>query len=111
MRRNFPHLKVFAASSSRLHFLRLQALGAHVVIRRSFFSSLEMTRRLLRSLGLPEDEAQDTVERFRAHDEKVLERQRAVMHDEKQMIQTARDAAQELEQLFDADREGGRKAS
>ena len=49
--------------------------------------------------------AQKAVETFRAHDEATLLKQLAVFRDEQQLIQSAQDAARELEQLFEADRE------
>ena len=104
VRKHFPKLKIFAAAASRRHVLQLDELGVHQIIRRSYFSSLELTRRLLIGLGHSEEEAAATVQMFRSHDEALLERQKAVMHDEKKLIQTAREAAEELEQLFESDR-------
>jgi len=43
---------------------------------------------------------------FRDHDEKTLVASHAVYRDEVQLIQTTRDAAEELEGLFEADRAG-----
>jgi len=42
--------------------------------------------------------------RFRVHDEALLDKQRAVRHDEEQLIATARQARDELERLFEQDR-------
>ncbi|MEQ1438440.1 monovalent cation:proton antiporter-2 (CPA2) family protein [Fontimonas sp. SYSU GA230001] len=103
VRRHFPNLRIFAIAVNRLHALRLMDLGITDVVRRSFFSSLEMSRELLQALGSSEDEARHIVETFREHDEATLKRQQAVAHDEKLFIQTAQDAARELEQLFEQD--------
>jgi len=43
---------------------------------------------------------------FREHDEKTLVASHAIYRDETQLIQTMRDAAEELESLFEADRAG-----
>jgi monovalent cation:proton antiporter-2 (CPA2) family protein len=104
-RRHFPRLRIFAVANDRNHALRLMDLGVTDVIRRAYFSSLEMGRRLLVTLGEPEDKAARAVETFRAHDEATLLKQQAVFRDESELIQSARDAARELEQLFETDRE------
>jgi len=103
VRRHFPQLRIYAMAVNRNHALRLMDLGIETVIRRSYFSSLEMTRHLLQALGDDAAAAQRAIDTFRDHDETTLRRQRAVFRDEQQLIQTARDAAQELEQLFEAD--------
>ena len=103
VRRNFPHLRIFAAAVNRQHALRLMDLGVDRVIRRSYFSSLEMTRELLIALGDGDDSARRSIELFRRHDEQTLQRQREVHRDRQQMMQTTREAAQELEALFAAD--------
>jgi voltage-gated potassium channel Kch len=103
VRRNFPQLRIFAIAVNRMHALRLMDMGITDVVRRSFFSSLEMTRDVLVALGGSEDDAQRTIEAFRSHDEALLKRQQAVAHDEKLLIESAQDAARELEQLFEQD--------
>ncbi|HSW14247.1 MAG TPA: monovalent cation:proton antiporter-2 (CPA2) family protein [Solimonas sp.] len=103
VRRHFPHLQIFAMAINRNHALRLMDLGISHVIRRSYFSSLEMTRLLLQALGDTPEAARHAVDTFQRHDEVTLRRQQALFRDEQQLIQSARDAAQELEQLFEAD--------
>jgi glutathione-regulated potassium-efflux system ancillary protein KefC/glutathione-regulated potassium-efflux system protein KefB len=103
-RKNFPKLRIFAVANDRNHALRLMDLGITDVIRRAYFSSLELGRRLLVGMGEPEERAAHAIETFRAHDEATLLKQQAVFSDEKQLIQTAQDAARELEQLFETDR-------
>lgn len=104
VRRHFPNLTIFAAASSRRHVLQLADLGVRNIVRRSYNSSLEMTKRLLIESGVEEAEVERTVAVFRKHDEALLARQQAMLHDEQGMIQTAQDAALELEQLFESDR-------
>jgi len=41
---------------------------------------------------------------FQEHDEKTLEASHAIYRDEQRLIQSAKDAAAELESLFEADR-------
>ncbi|MGH8457627.1 MAG: cation:proton antiporter, partial [Stenotrophobium sp.] len=103
VRRHFPNLRIFAVARTRNHALRLMDLGVTDVIRRSYFSSLEMSRELLLAMGQSEAAAQLALDRFRENDERTLQRQFAVAQDEQALIQTAQDAARELEQLFEED--------
>ena len=105
VRQHFPKLRIFAVANDRNHALRLMDLGITDVIRRAYFSSLEMGRRLLVAAGESEEQARHAIETFRAHDEATLLRQQTVFRDEQELIQSARDAARELEQLFETDRD------
>jgi monovalent cation:proton antiporter-2 (CPA2) family protein len=103
VRRNFPHLRVFASARDRRHAMQLMDLGITDVIRRSYGSSLETTSALLKALGEPDAQVRRDIERFRRHDRDTLLRQQAVYRDEKQLLQTAREAREELALLFEAD--------
>jgi monovalent cation:proton antiporter-2 (CPA2) family protein len=106
VRRLNPAMRIFAVANDRNHALRLMDLGVKDVIRRAYFSSLEMSRILLEALGEPEARARREIETFRQHDEALLLRQQAVYRDEAQLIQSAKDAARQLEDLFESDRPG-----
>lgn len=103
VRRHFPHVRIFAMAVNRLHALNLMDVGVEQVIRRSYFSSLEMTRQLLLALGDGPEAVEHLLQTFRTHDEATLLRQQAVFRDEQQLIQSAKESAQELEQLFESD--------
>lgn len=105
VRQHFPQLRIFAVARTRQHALRLMDLGIRDILRRSYFSSLEMSRGLLQALGETPQAAERAVTLFRAADEQTLQRQQALLHDEQALVQSARDSARELEQLFEADRE------
>jgi glutathione-regulated potassium-efflux system protein KefB len=62
-------------------------------------------------LGLSELKANETVQRFRAHDEASLLRQHAVKDDEKKLIQTGQESAEQLLQLFETDTDQPEEAS
>jgi len=102
--RLFPHLTIAARARNRRHAHLLMDRGVTIIVRETFLSSLELTERVLTATGLDAEEAHRTVETFRAHDERTLERQHAVHHDEQRLIQTSRDSALELQSLFEADR-------
>ena len=110
VRRNFPHLRIFAAARDRNHAMRLMDLGITDVMRRSYGSSIELTSSLLQALGQSPEQVERDIARFRTHDEATLLRQHAVYRDEAQLLQTSRDAASELEQLFEEDESSGAAA-
>ena len=102
--RLFPHLTIAARARNRRHAHLLMDRGVKIIVRETFLSSLDLTERVLTATGMAADEAHHTVETFRAHDERTLERQHAVYHDEQRLIQSSQDAATELQSLFEADR-------
>ena len=102
-RKHFPKLKIFARARNRQHVFRLMDLGVEYVIRDTFASSLEMSVEVLQALGFSDLGAGETVQRFRRHDEQTLLRQYAIKDDEKKLIQTSREAADQLLHLFETD--------
>jgi glutathione-regulated potassium-efflux system ancillary protein KefC/glutathione-regulated potassium-efflux system protein KefB len=103
VRKHFPHLKVFARARNRQHVFRLLDLGVPYNIRETLGSSLEMSMEVLQALGLSKLKAAETVQRFRLHDEQTLLRQQAIKDDEKKLIQTGRESAEQLLHLFETD--------
>ena len=102
VRKHFPHVPIYARARNRFHAYKLMDLGVKAVIRETLFSSLELSRDVLEGLGFPETEATRTVTTFRAFDEKLLLQQYAVYQDETQLIQTSKQATDELRSLFEA---------
>lgn len=103
--KHFPNLKIYARARNRQHAFQLLRLGVHHVIRETFFSSLEMTREVLLEIGLSYSNVDSAIERFREHDEAVLKEQAEVFDDESRLIDKAKQAAIDLEQLFESDRQ------
>lgn len=106
-RRLFPHLTIAARARNRRHAYLLMDRGVRIIVRETFHSSLRLTEQVLAAAGIDPDEAVRTVETFRAHDERTLIAQHAVHHDERRLIQSAREAALELQSLFEADKGDG----
>ena len=102
----FPHLKVFARARNRQHAFALMDAGVTRLIRETYASSLEMAGWVLESLGETAAAPREAVRRFRQHDEKTLAAQYEVKEDEEKFLATSREAAQQLEKLFDADQPG-----
>jgi len=104
IRRMFPEVAIFGRARNRQHAWRLMDLDVEP-FRETFGSSLEMGQQVLVSLGLPAEDAARLAQRFREHDENLLRAQHLVYDDDAAVIQTARQAIDDLEKLFDADTE------
>ncbi len=103
LRKHFPHVPIYARARNRFHCHKLMDLHVEVLYRDTYLSSLEMAREVLFGLGIARTEGERTVRLFRAHDEALLIRQHAIYHDESALIQSAREAADELYGLFESD--------
>ncbi|WP_095079123.1 monovalent cation:proton antiporter-2 (CPA2) family protein [Pseudomonas sp. Irchel s3h17] len=102
VRKLYPHVKIIARARNRQHVHRLMDLGTEAV-RETYYSSLEMSRRTLMGLGLSQSQADARIERFKHHDEQVLETQHAIYDDAAKVMQTAQQARADLARLFEAD--------
>jgi len=111
LHREYPALPVYARARNRQHAHRLMSVGVRVIVRETFASSLEMGEALLNGLGWDRHLAREAVTLFREHDEALLQRQHAMHRDEEALIQSAREAAQELEDLFESDVPATRRTS
>jgi len=103
VKKNFPGVPIYARARNRYHAHRLMDLGVANIEREAFHSSVELAGLLLRGLDYEEDRVQSSLEKFKAHDRASLLTQHAIHHDEGQMIQSVKDAAEELEALFESD--------
>jgi glutathione-regulated potassium-efflux system protein KefB len=105
VRRLFPHLKIVARARNRQHAFRLMDLTSpDGVVRETFHSSMKMAGLTLQALGLSPEAAQTSVETFRKFDERLLREQHLVYDDEGALVQGAKEAREELEHLFEADK-------
>ncbi|HEX2942641.1 MAG TPA: monovalent cation:proton antiporter-2 (CPA2) family protein [Rhodopila sp.] len=102
---NFPDLKIMARARNRRHAYLLMDRKVDGLVRETFYSSLKMAEGALTLLGIPARDAARSVMLFREHDERTLRAGHAVYRDEKQLIQTTQQAAEELAALFEADRQ------
>ena len=102
-REQFPNLRVYARARNRHHAHRLMDAGARIITRELFFSSLHTGTEVLKGLGFSKQQAEFAVTTFRRHDEATLKKQYSLRGDEAALIQSAKDAADELRELFEAD--------
>ena len=104
VKENFPHLRVYARARNRRHAYLLMDLGVSIFRRETFESSLELARLVLEGLGLPHAQASRLVETFKRHDIERLKLAHASHSDEDRMIYLAKEAAKELEEIFEQDK-------
>jgi len=98
--REFPHLKIIARARNRRHAYNLMDLGIEHIFRETLQSSLAMSEIVLGSLGLSDADTKRLTSLFRERDERLLLEQHAIHHSEEQLIQSARDTAEELDSLL-----------
>ena len=103
VRKHFPHVPILARARNRVHLFRLRDLGVKLIWRETFSVSLDMARHTLLSLGFGIAASERAVSLFKQHDEQRLDAQYAVQHDEAQLIQTTKEAAAQLQELFESD--------
>jgi monovalent cation:proton antiporter-2 (CPA2) family protein len=110
-KRNFPNMRILARARNRRHTFLLMDRAVDGLVRDTFHSSLELGRLALTSLGIEDGAAARSVDLFREHDERTLAESHAIYRDEAQLIQSSRDAADELAGLFEADKPDQHQAS
>ena len=110
-KRHFPHLTILARARNRHHAHLLMDRGVTGIARETFLSSLQLSEMVLGALDIEPATAHRAIELFRAHDERTLIETQAIAHDEMQLIQSTQQAAQELLELFEADRDERREAA
>lgn len=102
-RKHFPHLTLYAAARNRRHALALREHGAEYIVRVTFASSLELSEAILKGLGEDPERAARAVSLFRDHDEAALDRQFAFYTDDAALIQSTKEAEEELKLLLESD--------
>ncbi|HET7884264.1 MAG TPA: monovalent cation:proton antiporter-2 (CPA2) family protein [Acetobacteraceae bacterium] len=104
VKRYFPNLAILARARNRWYAHLLMDREVDGLVRETFHSSLKLAQQALITLGIDEEAAQHAVTLFRERDEKMLIETHAIYRDEKQLIQSQQQAADELASLFETDR-------
>jgi monovalent cation:proton antiporter-2 (CPA2) family protein len=73
VRRHFPHLAILARCRDRPHYWELRKLGVNRVFRETFGSAYETGVAALQALGYRAHTAHRLAQRWRTHEERVLE--------------------------------------
>jgi glutathione-regulated potassium-efflux system protein KefB len=103
IRSRYPDLPVFARARNRNHAMRLLDLGITNFQRETFLSSLDLTKQLLKDLGLSDREAGRVIHTFRSHDERRLVEDYKHASDMDKLRERARSDVKTLEKLFEED--------
>jgi len=103
VRSSYPDLPIFARARNRNHAHRLLDLGITDIQRETFLSSLDITKQLLKRLGLSEREAGRIIHTFRTHDERRLVEDYKLASDLDKLRERARSDVKTLEKLFAED--------
>jgi glutathione-regulated potassium-efflux system protein KefB len=103
VRQRYPNVPIYARSRHRRHTHQLMELGIKIIRRETFLSSLDLTREVLRGLGLSERDVRFAVETFMAMDRKRLYEDYKHYTDLEKLQAMARSHTQELEDLFAQD--------
>ncbi|MGB5345522.1 MAG: monovalent cation:proton antiporter-2 (CPA2) family protein, partial [Woeseia sp.] len=96
VRQHFPNVAIYARARNRQHAFALLELGVAGLIRDTFLSSVELGREILVKLGTDPEQARAAVDLFREHDEQRLREQSAIFRDEDALVQSAKDAVEQL---------------
>lgn len=102
VRKHFPHVPIYARARNRFHSYKLMDIGVKMLVRETLQSSVELGAGVLRELGIEDDEVERTVTAFLDFDNKLLLQQHAIYQDEEQLIETLKQATDDLKTLFEA---------
>lgn len=97
---NFPNLKIFARARNRGHVFELFDLGIKKVKRDTFDSSVNFAKDLLVDLGYEQTRANLIIQKFKDHDNIMLEEQYKVRRDDKMFVSVSKQAVEQLAQVL-----------
>jgi monovalent cation:proton antiporter-2 (CPA2) family protein len=86
IKENYPHIKIFARARNRGHVFELIELGITRIKRETFDSSVNFAKDLLVEMGYEDKKALKIIERFKTHDEIMVQEQYKVRTDDKSLI-------------------------
>jgi glutathione-regulated potassium-efflux system protein KefB len=103
VRAKCPDLPIYARARDRRHVHWLMDVGVEHIMRETFLSALEMSRRVLLETGLNKADAAHTIKTFAARDRKRLHDDYAHQSDDEKLAESAKRHAEELAELFASD--------
>ncbi len=105
VRRDFPNLPILARARNVTHLYDLMDRGVTIIERETFESALQIGRRALEQVGFSPERALQASIKFRDHNIKTVYAVYPYYKDQQQMLSMARQAREELEQMFARDAE------
>ena len=109
VRARFPHLEIYARARHVSHVYQLKDRGVNLFERELFEGSLMLGRRVLEGLGYDPTHARSLALRFRRHNIAAIDRFYPHYTDQKKLVSLARQARDELEEMFRQDRDQRRR--
>lgn len=103
VKENFKNLKIFARARNRGHAFDFMDLGVDHIKREVFDSSVYFVKDLLVAMGFEKEKASSLVEKFKIHDEIMLEEQFKVRNDDKMFVSVSKQAQAQLAQVLSDD--------
>jgi monovalent cation:proton antiporter-2 (CPA2) family protein len=103
VRQHFPHVPIYARARNRQHVHLLLDRGITNIERETFLSALDLTRDLLRGLGMSDKRTKFIIDTFKESDEKRLYEDYKFQSDLEKLRLRALKQSQELEELFAQD--------
>lgn len=105
VKQHFPHLDIIARVRNRQHALDLMDLGITSIHRETYMTSLEVAKEVMVKRGKSDVSIERAIRNFRLHDEKILQKQLELRHDEHQMATYTSQATKELERILKEDQD------
>jgi monovalent cation:proton antiporter-2 (CPA2) family protein len=103
IREHFPNLKIFARARNRGHAFEVMDLGIQHIKREVFDSSVYFVKDLLVEMGYEASKAALIIEKFKRHDELMLNEQFKVRGDDKALISLSAQGVAQLNQVLNDD--------
>ncbi|WP_443111144.1 monovalent cation:proton antiporter-2 (CPA2) family protein [Anderseniella sp. Alg231-50] len=107
VRKKYPDLPIYVRARDRNHVHQLMDHGVEHIMRETFLSAVEMSRRVLLEAGLGREEAARTIKAFANGDRARLYDDYQHYSDVQKMAESAKRHAQELSDLFTTDADAG----
>lgn len=103
IQQHFPQIKIFARVRNRGHAFDVMDLGIKHIKRETLDSSVYFVRDLLIEMGFDQNKANLIVEKFKRHDELMLNEQFKIREDDKALISLSAQSVAQLAQVLSDD--------
>lgn len=100
IKESFPNLKIFARARNRGHTFELMDLDVAHIKRETFDSSVNFVQELLIDIGFDLEKAVRITERFKQHDEAMLQKQFLVRTDDKSLVSISHQGTAQLAEVL-----------
>ncbi len=111
VQKHFPHLKIFARASGRVHAYEYQRRGILTFYRETLGTSLDLGVDVLRALGMRAHQAHRAAQLFKRHDEQGVRDLAQFWDDDDAYFKNARVHIEAFERMFQSDATGGKPAT